>query len=184
MGVRHGRHTGGYTGGTGQICCRRVGQGGRAVLRTPVPAYVRRLFRALQFPRDPVRSPLSFRPVCRLRPRTTSDPRRPHPVPPSLPSAPRAGVAAAQEPSNTAWALATLHSKRDRADAAAAETEAAEDDAIVRVLRWVARDLVERAGSFKPREISNRCARVLFARAVSYAPLWRTTESATRVRSS
>ena len=64
----------------------------------------------------------------------------------------------AQELSNTAWALATLHSRRDRVavTAAAAREAEKEDDGIVRVLRWVARDMMARPASFKPQEISNR----------------------------
>lgn len=58
----------------------------------------------------------------------------------------------AQELSNTAWALATLHSKR-KANTA---TEAIEDDGIVRLLRWVAKFLLKRVDTFKPQEISNR----------------------------
>lgn len=58
----------------------------------------------------------------------------------------------AQELSNTAWALATLHSKRSPGTS----LEAMEDDGIVRVLRWVAKSLLSRTDDFKPQEISNR----------------------------
>lgn len=58
----------------------------------------------------------------------------------------------AQELSNTAWALATLHSKRSPGTS----LEAMEDDGIVRVLRWVAKSLLSRTDAFKPQEISNR----------------------------
>ena len=58
----------------------------------------------------------------------------------------------AQELSNTAWALATLHSKRG----ANTSTEAVEDDGIVRVLRWAAKFLIQRVDSYKPQELSNR----------------------------
>ncbi|KAL9182955.1 hypothetical protein ACHAXT_004234 [Thalassiosira profunda] len=56
-----------------------------------------------------------------------------------------------QEFSNTAWALATLHSRRS----AGSGVEVIEDDGIVRILRWVAKSLVERVDSFKPQELSN-----------------------------
>ena len=58
----------------------------------------------------------------------------------------------AQELSNTAWALATLHSKRG----ANTSTEAVEDDGIVRILRWAAKFLIQRVDSYKPQELSNR----------------------------
>ena len=56
-----------------------------------------------------------------------------------------------QELANTGWALATLHSKRSEGTS----TEAVEDDGIVRILRWVAKDIMQRVESFKPQEISN-----------------------------
>ena len=56
-----------------------------------------------------------------------------------------------QELANTGWALATLHSKRKDE----APTEAAEEDGIVRILRWVAKDIIQRVDSYKPQEISN-----------------------------
>lgn len=56
-----------------------------------------------------------------------------------------------QELANSGWALATLHSKRSDGT----PTEAVEDDGIVRILRWVAKDIMQRVGSFKPQEISN-----------------------------
>ena len=58
----------------------------------------------------------------------------------------------AQELSNTAWALATLHSKRG----SNTPTEAVEDDGIVRILRWAAKFLIQRVDSYKPQELSNR----------------------------
>jgi hypothetical protein len=56
-----------------------------------------------------------------------------------------------QELANTGWALATLHSKRSEGTS----TEAVEDDGIVRILRWIAKDIMQRVESFKPQEISN-----------------------------
>ena len=45
-----------------------------------------------------------------------------------------------------------LHSKRELDTL----TEATEDNGIIRILWWVARDIMRRADSFKPQEISNR----------------------------
>eukprot|EP00986_Skeletonema_menzelii_P013287 scaffold7617_cov240-Skeletonema_menzelii.AAC.2 len=56
-----------------------------------------------------------------------------------------------QELANTGWALATLHSKRGEGTS----TEAIEDDGIVRILRWIAKDIMKRVQSYKPQEISN-----------------------------
>eukprot|EP00985_Skeletonema_marinoi_P001291 scaffold517_cov140-Skeletonema_marinoi.AAC.4 len=56
-----------------------------------------------------------------------------------------------QELANTGWALATLHSKRGEGTS----TETVEDDGIVRILRWVAKDIMQRVDSYKPQEISN-----------------------------
>ena len=56
-----------------------------------------------------------------------------------------------QELANTGWALATLHSKRGEGTS----TEAVEDDGIVRILRWIAKDIMQRVESYKPQEISN-----------------------------
>jgi hypothetical protein len=63
-----------------------------------------------------------------------------------------------QERSNTAWALATLHSKRCGSSADGSDTtamRAVEDDGIVRNMRWVAKSLPEHVGFFKPQELSN-----------------------------
>ena len=59
----------------------------------------------------------------------------------------------AQEFSNTAWALATLHSKRG---ANTSPEAAVEDDGIVRILRWVSKFIIQNVESFKPQELSNR----------------------------
>ena len=59
----------------------------------------------------------------------------------------------AQEFSNTAWALATLHSKRG---ANTSPEAAVEDDGIVRILRWVSKFIIQNVDSFKPQELSNR----------------------------
>jgi hypothetical protein len=55
-----------------------------------------------------------------------------------------------QELANTGWALATLHSKRSEGTS----TEI-EDDGVVRILRWVAKDIKQRVDAYKPQEISN-----------------------------
>jgi len=63
-----------------------------------------------------------------------------------------------QELSNTAWALATLHSRRSSThnhNAGNRNSDAIEDDGIVRILRWVARAITERTNDFKPQELSN-----------------------------
>ena len=59
----------------------------------------------------------------------------------------------AQEFSNTAWALATLHSKRG---ANTSPEAAVEDDGIVHILRWVSKFIIQNVDSFKPQELSNR----------------------------
>ena len=48
--------------------------------------------------------------------------------------------------------MSTLHSRRSPGT----PDESTEDDGIVRVFRWVAKDLIDRVDSFKPQEISNR----------------------------
>ena len=55
-----------------------------------------------------------------------------------------------QELANTGWALATLHSKRSEGTS----TEI-EDEGVVRILRWVAKDIKQRVDAYKPQEISN-----------------------------
>jgi hypothetical protein len=61
----------------------------------------------------------------------------------------------AQERSNVAWAVASLHSKRGfSADDAAMRD--IEDHAVVRNLRWVAKSIIQNVNSFKPQELSNR----------------------------
>ena len=52
-----------------------------------------------------------------------------------------------QELANTGWALATLHSKRSEGTS----TEI-EDDGVVRILRWVAKDIKQRVDAYKPQE--------------------------------
>ena len=61
----------------------------------------------------------------------------------------------AQERSNVAWALASLHSKRSLSaeDVAIRDME---DQCIVRNLRWVAKSIQNNVDSFKPQELSNR----------------------------
>ena len=54
-----------------------------------------------------------------------------------------------QELSNTAWGTATLLSKR-KSDPSA--NNQIEDDAALRILRWVAKSLEERVDDFKPQE--------------------------------
>lgn len=54
-----------------------------------------------------------------------------------------------QELSNTAWGCATLLAKRGSEDT---KLNQAEDEAIVRIMRWVARSLEERVEMFKPQE--------------------------------
>eukprot|EP00804_Cyclotella_cryptica_P031368 CCRYP_012184-RH/>CCRYP_012184-RH protein AED:0.21 eAED:0.21 QI:390/1/1/1/0.8/0.66/6/200/821 len=57
-----------------------------------------------------------------------------------------------QEFSNSAWALATLHSKRTHTDS---NLDVVEDDAVVRILRWVAKNIQQRVDEYKPQELSN-----------------------------
>jgi hypothetical protein len=58
-----------------------------------------------------------------------------------------------QELSNTAWGVATLLGKRDSAPLPIYKTE---DEAALRILRWVAKALVERADDFKSQESKPR----------------------------
>lgn len=53
-----------------------------------------------------------------------------------------------------AWAMATLHSKRN-SDDDTSDKDAIEDDAIVRNFRWVAKNLQQQVQNFKPQELSN-----------------------------
>lgn len=56
----------------------------------------------------------------------------------------------------TAWALATLHSKRTNGgNDSLIEMNAVEDDSIVRILRWVAINIQQQVDNFKPQELSN-----------------------------
>lgn len=55
-----------------------------------------------------------------------------------------------QELSNTAWGTATLLSKR--AIGKTSTRDDVENDAAVRIYRWVANELMERADQFKPQE--------------------------------
>ncbi len=54
-----------------------------------------------------------------------------------------------QELSNTAWATATLLSKRG---SDASSSDAIEDEAALRIYRWVAKELGARVDMFKPQE--------------------------------
>lgn len=60
-----------------------------------------------------------------------------------------------------AWAMATLHSKRTNGDSGSngkqeiSENDAIEDGAIVRNLRWVAKNIQQNVDGFKPQELSN-----------------------------
>ena len=61
-----------------------------------------------------------------------------------------------------AWALATLHSKRTQTDS---NLNAVEDDAVVRILRWVAKNIQQQVHEYKPQELSNTvwaCATIGF----------------------
>ena len=58
-----------------------------------------------------------------------------------------------QELSNTAWGVATLLGKRDSAPLPIYKTE---DEAALRILRWVAKALVERVDDFKSQESKPR----------------------------
>ena len=70
-----------------------------------------------------------------------------------------------QELSNTAWGIATILSKRegarlnshqhDRSILSIENEELSEDDAVLRISRWVAKSLQQRVNDFKPQEVSN-----------------------------
>eukprot|EP00956_Cyclotella_meneghiniana_P043599 scaffold278308_cov96-Cyclotella_meneghiniana.AAC.1 len=65
-----------------------------------------------------------------------------------------------QELANSAWALATLHSKRTNSGVnndrnTLSHINSTEDDAIVRILRWVAINIKQQVDNFKPQELSN-----------------------------
>lgn len=57
-----------------------------------------------------------------------------------------------QELSNTAWGCATLLVKRGSEETTSNRVE---DEAVVRIMRWVAKSLEERVEMFKPQEVSN-----------------------------
>jgi hypothetical protein len=54
-----------------------------------------------------------------------------------------------QELSNTAWGCATLLVKRGSEETKSSRVE---DEAVVRIMRWVAKSLEERVEMFKPQE--------------------------------
>jgi hypothetical protein len=60
-----------------------------------------------------------------------------------------------QELSNTAWAIATLYSKRDEDEDMDEELHDVENDVASRVLRKIAQALKERVDEFKSQEVSN-----------------------------
>ena len=55
---------------------------------------------------------------------------------------------------SAAWAMATFHSRRNSLGITS-DMDAIEDDAIVRNLRWVAKNIQQQVSNFKPQELSN-----------------------------